>query len=846
MIHAPANRLADEPSGKNMGLTKSTGGTDKKPLGGRGVRGYWLIGVLGLLLLTLMAAAAIYFQSEAASTSRMKRQTQAAAQAVANHVEVLNQQRREMIKELALQPQLASLFETGDVSALRDEQDRLTRLVPGAQQIRLLPAGTSEPDTELTPNMSYASLQMLRQAETRDGALPAEAHQFNTVHQHIAIAAGIRTAPNEPALGVLHAAFPLAGLQQLLDSVDDYAGRVEMQQIIPNKAPFVIASKGPVVQGGLPDRVLPIQDSLWQLAYWGGTSVSLNVMDILMLTGPGLLVFLLASALLYLLSQQMIKALKKDQHAILTLFEALTAGRPPKSPPANLGDLQPTFDVLEHQIKEFRTTQAGKAKGRAAVGITVDEQLPEVVDQSSVRLSDPVDISSTIFRAYDIRGVVGETLTEEVVARLGQGIGSEVFDRGYQSVLVARDARNSSDSLQSALIQGLKASGRDVIDIGLVPTPMLNYAIHEHNIECGVIITGSHNPPQYNGLKVVIGGESPSREGIQELRRRIDASQLLQGEGSFDSMDVVSEYIERIASDIRLGQPLKVVIDCGNAAASVVAPELYRQLGCEVIELFCTVDGNFPNHHPDPGDPKNMQALQQAVVEHQAALGLAFDGDGDRLGVVDSSGKLIWPDRLLMYLATDVLSREPGGDIIYDVKCSRHLANIILSNGGRPLMWKSGHSSLKSKMKETHALLAGEFSGHIMFSERWYGFDDGLYAGARLLEILSLDYRTSAEVFAELPEGLATPEYALRLEEGKAQEVMKAVDQLPDLPGARLVKIDGLRAEFEQGWGLIRASNTTPALLFRFESDSEEGLAQVQSIFRDLLADVAPDLTAPF
>ncbi|MGD9164617.1 MAG: phosphomannomutase/phosphoglucomutase [Chromatiales bacterium] len=461
-------------------------------------------------------------------------------------------------------------------------------------------------------------------------------------------------------------------------------------------------------------------------------------------------------------------------------------------------------------------------------------------------LSEPVDLDSSIFRAYDIRGVVGKTLTEAVVSTLGQGIGSEIFERGFQSVLVARDARNSSDSLQSALIQGLMASGRDVIDVGLVPTPLLNFAVQELNVECGVIVTGSHNPPDYNGLKLVVGGESPSSEEIQDLRRRIDARQLLQGEGSFDSREIIEDYIERIVSDIRLGQPLKVVIDSGNGAASVVAPELYRQLGCEVVELYCTVDGNFPNHHPDPGDPKNMRALQQAVVEHQAALGLAFDGDGDRLGVVDSSGKLIWPDRLLMFLAMDVLTREPGGDIIYDVKCSRHLANVILSNGGRPLMWKTGHSNLKSKLQETHALLAGEFSGHIMFAERWYGFDDGLYAGARLLEILSLDYRSSAEVFAELPDALSTPEMMLRLEEGRAQAVMKAIEQLPDLPGARVLKIDGLRAEFEQGWGLVRASNTTPALQFRFESDSKEGLAQVQSTFRDILAKVAPDLKAPF
>jgi phosphomannomutase / phosphoglucomutase len=837
-----------------MGLTKSSGDKERGASQGRSIRGYWAVGVIGLMLMTAVAWTALFFQSQNVTGTQLKRQTQAAAQAIAASLEVLNQQRRELIEGLSKQARLVEIFKQGDPAAIQSEQERLKQLIPDAWQVRLLPLGFSEPDTSSMPNMGYASLQMMRKAESRKGVLPSEIHQFGTKHQHIAIAAGVRDPVQDTVLGVIHVAFPSLELQQLLDRVDDYAGRVELHQIVPNATPFVIASKGAqVVEGSQPDGVLTVDGSIWQLAYWGGAGSDLDIKDLALLFAPGVLLFLLSAAMLFALAQQMGKALKKDQTTILTLFEALTSGRPPKCPPAAVGDLQPTLDVLEHQIKEYRSHQAEKFKSKpaslesAGAGIMVDEEQSDSVSRRTpVSLGEPVDISPSIFRAYDIRGVVGETLTEEVVALLAQGIGSEMFERGYQSVLVARDARTSSDGLQSALIQGLKASGRDVIDIGMVPTPLLNYAVHELNIECGVMITGSHNPPQYNGLKLVIGGDSPTTEGIQDLRRRIDARQLLQGEGSFDSQEIVTDYIERIVSDVRLGQPLKVVIDCGNAAASVVAPELYRQLGCEVIELYCTVDGSFPNHHPDPGDPKNMQALQQAVVEHQAALGLAFDGDGDRLGVVDSSGKLIWPDRLLMYLAIDVLTREPGGDIIYDVKCSRHLANIILSNGGRPLMWKSGHSNLKSKMKETHALLAGEFSGHIMFSERWYGFDDGLYTGARLLEILSLDYRTSAEVFAELPEGLSTPEYILPLDEGRAQEVMKLIDQQPDLPNARLVKIDGLRAEFEHGWGLIRASNTTPALLFRFEADTEDGLAQVQSIFRDLLAKVAPDLTVPF
>ncbi|MET0001453.1 MAG: phosphomannomutase/phosphoglucomutase, partial [Candidatus Thiodiazotropha lotti] len=684
--------------------------------------------------------------------------------------------------------------------------------------------------------------------------MAAELHQFGTPHQHIAVASSVRDQAGE-IKGVLHVAYPTQEIQSLLDSLGNLNGRIEWQQVIPGKPPLMLAAKGGTpTSKSQPDGVVSIAGSIWQIAYWGSVGTVLDPVALGIQAAPAAILFLLAAVLLMMLSQRMTKALKTDQTSILSLVEALVVGRPPKSQSALLNDLQPTFDVMEHQIREYRSNQAGKGatrtattSGQAEMGISVEEGLPAVeTAPEATALAPKVDISATIFRAYDIRGVVGETFSEDVVARLGQGFGSEVFERGHTAVVVGRDARNSSERLQSALIQGLQSSGRDVIDLGLVPTPLLHFAVNELDAECGAMVTGSHNPSQYNGLKMIISGESPSTEAIQGLRRRIDADQLLVGEGSFDSRDIIEDYIERVVSDVRMGQALKVVVDCGNGAASVVAPELYRQLGCEVVELYCDIDGDFPNHHPDPGDPNNMADLQKAVVDHQAALGLAFDGDGDRIGLVDSSGKIIWPDRLLMYLAIDVLTREPGGDIIYDVKCTRHLANVVLSNGGRPLMWKSGHSMLKHKMKETHALLAGEYSGHIIFSERWYGFDDGIYTGARLLEILSLDYRTSAEVFAELPESLSTPEYVVRLEEGHAETVMEALDLLPDIPNARMVKIDGLRAEFEQGWGLVRASNTSPALLFRFEAESEAELDEVKGVFRELVNKVDPQLELPF
>jgi phosphomannomutase / phosphoglucomutase len=836
-----------------MGFSKKNGDQAAKRGSGRSIRSYWMIGVFGLLLLVATSWVAVFFAAQTEKQVQQQQQSKIAASLLAESFNALIQQQINLISSVAGQVTVNGVFSEDDPQALVAEQARLAALVPDALLVRLLPVKLSAPDTSHSPNMGFASLQLLRRAENSDQP-QAELHQFGTTEQHIAIASAVRS-PSGQVEGVIHAAFATQMLQKLLDSIGGGIGHIEWQQVISDKPPLVIAGKGPkAASDSQPDGVIPISNSIWQIAYWGSTESSIDPLQLAVQVAPSLLVFLFGGLLMLRLAAQMSKALKKDQHSILSLVEVLVTGRPPKKQLAHLADLQPTLDVMVHQIKEFRLLRAEKSKASQALsdddeigGITVEEAVPNIPEQSNlVALGNSVDISPSIFRAYDIRGVVGETLTEEVVALLGQGIGSEIYEQGHNAVVVGRDSRNSSESFQGALIQGLMDSGRDVIDLGLVPTPLVHYAAHELNSGCGVMITGSHNPPQYNGLKVIIGKDSPSRDAIQELRRRIDADQLLQAEGSFDSRDIIGDYIEQIVSDVRLGQTLKVVVDCGNGAASVVAPELYRQLGCEVVELYCTPDGDFPNHHPDPGNPKNMQDLQKAVVKHEAALGLAFDGDGDRLGVVDSSGKIIWPDRLLMYLAIDVLSREPGGDIIYDVKCSRNLANVVLSNGGRPLMWKSGHSMLKAKMKETHALLAGEFSGHIIFSERWYGFDDGIYAGARLLEILSLDYRSSAEIFAELPESLSTPEYVLRLEEGQAAKLMSSIEQLPDLPGARMVKIDGLRAEFEYGWGLVRASNTTPALLFRFEAETEEGLNQVQSIFHDMLSKIDPELKLPF
>lgn len=451
-----------------------------------------------------------------------------------------------------------------------------------------------------------------------------------------------------------------------------------------------------------------------------------------------------------------------------------------------------------------------------------------------------------IFKAYDIRGIVETVLTPEVVERIGHAIGSEARTRQLTAIAVGRDGRLSGPELIQALTNGIRKSGIDVIDVGMVATPVLYYAAHELCNYSGVMVTGSHNPPEYNGLKIVLGGETLAAEAIQSLRQRIEQNNLQHGEGNYRQHDIIPAYLQRIVGDVRLNRPIKIVVDSGNGVTGILAPELYRQLGCEVIELFCEVDGTFPNHHPDPSVPKNLQDVIRALATTDAEIGFAFDGDGDRLGVVTKDGSIIFPDRQLMLFAADVLSRNPGAQVIYDVKCTRTLAPWITQHGGKPVMWKTGHSFIKAKLKETGALLAGEMSGHIFFRERWYGFDDGLYAGARLLELLSKQADLNAALHA-LPDTINTPELQIRLQEGENHTLITQLQQAADFPEAdQVITIDGLRVEYKDGFGLIRASNTTPVAVLRFEADNQDALERIQQDFRRIILQTKPDANLPF
>jgi phosphomannomutase / phosphoglucomutase len=463
-------------------------------------------------------------------------------------------------------------------------------------------------------------------------------------------------------------------------------------------------------------------------------------------------------------------------------------------------------------------------------------------------------ISKSIFKAYDIRGVIGKTLDADAARSIGRAFGSEVRRQGGDAVVVARDGRLSGPELIQALSDGLRAAGVDVVNVGMVPTPVGYFAASvplqleggERRVDSCIVVTGSHNPPDYNGFKMVLRGAAIYGEQILALHQRIVDENFTDGSGTYTEYDIADAYLERIASDIKLARPIKIVVDTGNGVAGGLAPKLFRKLGCELVELFTEIDGNFPNHHPDPAHPENLQDVIRALKETDAEIGFAFDGDGDRLGVVTKDGQIIYPDRQLMLFAEEVLSRNPGAQIIYDVKCTRNLAKWVKDKGGEPLMWKTGHSLVKAKLRETGAPLAGEMSGHVFFKDRWYGFDDGLYTGARLLEILTRVADPSA-LLNSLPNSNSTPELQLKLEEGENFELIARLQQNAKFTGADdVLKIDGLRVEYPDGFGLARSSNTTPVVVMRFEADNDAALKRIQEDFRRVILAEKADAKLPF
>ncbi|NOZ36742.1 MAG: phosphomannomutase/phosphoglucomutase [Gammaproteobacteria bacterium] len=710
-------------------------------------------------------------------------------------------------------------------------------------------------------------------------------HVFGSSQQHIDVLQPVLSPTGDKVVGHIQLALDVNLIKRWLHN-DGLKNYLELTQPIAGKRGLLIGRAGDVAvknTGLMASAEVP--GTRWHMQVWTPLVVpSLFNLNLLLVV---LVAILLSAALIYLLRNSLSQAIQVDIENFMQMEAAFLRGIKQhdyslkmsefKSAAGRFDNLKQeqsldrerdddpdaisTSDISMHGSMDrvFMDTgimEVQEMESDAEFRQSMSQQMQQPVSRDRPDNSPQTDPPSepekpglppaSIFKAYDIRGIVGKTLTPQYAMLIGKALGSEAIGRGLGKIAFARDGRLSGPELGGALVRGLQAAGMDVLDIGMVPTPVLYYAAAELTEGTGVMLTGSHNPPDYNGVKMVLGGETLSGDTIQSLRERILSEDFTRGSGEYTTRIISNEYIQRITSDVKLRRKLKIVIDCGNGVAGAIAPKLFNSLGCEVIELYSEVDGHFPNHHPDPSKPENLQDLIKMVGAQNADLGLAFDGDGDRLGAVSSNGSIIWPDRLMMLFAADVLSRNRGAQIIYDIKCSSNLTKVIWEKGGEPLMWKTGHSLIKTKMQQSGALLAGEMSGHIFFKERWYGFDDGLYSGARLLEIIAADDRPAHEIFAALPDAVNTPELNLNMAEGEHFKFMDALLERADFANANVSMIDGIRVDYEDGWGLVRASNTTPCLVLRFEGKNEETLKRIEDEFRAVMLEIDPSLNLPF
>jgi phosphomannomutase/phosphoglucomutase len=757
------------------------------------------------------------------------------------------------VRALRESPEVREALVTGDPGRLETQEDALTAAHPSLVGAELVAPGRRSVDSNESPPVGFALLEMLQSAEAEGKEPPLEVHFLGEEYQHIALVQPVFGADGA-VVGYVRWAVRTDVFAKALRGARLGGGYATISQDIGKGMPLVLAEKGDSrMRKGVPDYSAKVPGTSWLVTFWSQreheSESSLDRQNLIMV-GAGAAVLILLVTLSVARRRKRTRprtaAAKRARTPTQTSVADNIKRRVEEAAQNGVDDgldlsLDPTAGIV---VEEEPDPEAEPEPTPRDVGENVDEE-------KKVQETKPMagaQIPETIFRAYDVRGIVGETLSKDIVYDIGRAIGSEACDRQQQTVVVGCDGRLSGPELLEALIEGLRATGRDVIDIGRVPTPVLYFATHYLNTGSGVILTGSHNPPEYNGLKIMLAGETLFGEHIRALRQRIVDADFTVGEGNLQSMDVVPEYIRRVTEDVpvALGNAFSVVVDCGNGVAGDVAPKLIRALGHDVVELYCDVDGNFPNHHPDPSQPENLRDLIAAVKEHEADIGFAFDGDGDRLGVVDATGKIVWPDLQMMLYSRDIMSRNPGAEIVFDVKCSSRLAKVIKKLGGKPVMWKTGHSFIKNKMKESGALLAGEMSGHIFFKERWYGFDDALYAAARMLELLLGFKQPPSKIFAKLPSGITTPELRLDMSEGEPPALMERLVQTAGFEDAKITTIDGLRVDYPNSWGLVRASNTTPALIFRFEADDQEAMDEIQASFRKLLLAEKSDLALPF
>jgi phosphomannomutase/phosphoglucomutase len=787
----------------------------------------------------------------------------------------------------AADPALIAAVQSGDSARLRNAEAGL-HYRDAVVDAFVTPLGQGEPTADRAAPFTFAALDLLRRSES--GSPPPLEAQRAGDRWLVYSAAAIRSPGSQQAAGTVLLAVDLQRALRGLPSLPPEAGELVFEQRFGDGPVQVLYKTG--TPGSARPYALDLGNPHWNARFTPGSAYDAPMPWVSI--ALALAALLIAAGAFWVAMLSVVRGLrgrlKSDAQQLNQLVEELSGGKAVKAFSLSLAELNGLAQALARFSLRDRQTNPGAPLAPESNGITT-RSAPAAnparstrqegarppfketdvfgvgildADQDFLRMEHPPAMNSiaqvppqvpaSIFRAYDIRGIVPDTLTAETAYWIGRAIGSQSLAQGEPHVSVGRDGRLSGPELVQQLIQGVADSGCQVTDVGMVPTGALYFAAAidldslDSEIKArpgsGVMLTGSHNPANYNGFKIIIAGDTLANEQIQKLYERIRDNDLASGQGSIKKVDILKSYNAYIQKDIAVPRRLKVVVDCGNGVGGVIAPQLIEQLNCEVIPLFCEVDGNFPNHHPDPGKLENLEDLIAKVKETGADLGLAFDGDADRVGVVTNEGNVVFPDRLLMLFAQDVLSRNPGADIIYDVKCSRNLKKLIEDHKGRPVMYKTGHSLIKKKMKETGALLAGEMSGHVFFKERWFGFDDGIYGAA--LEILSQKSETAEAVFAKFPNDVSTPEINIKVTEETKFSIIEALVSDAQWGDASLNKIDGVRVDYRNGWGLVRASNTTPVLVLRFEAEDDAELERIKAVFRDQLKRVAPDLTIPF
>ncbi|MDT8319937.1 MAG: phosphomannomutase/phosphoglucomutase [Xanthomonadales bacterium] len=789
----------------------------------------YTLGIFGLLLIALVIGLLYSDMRGKAAVAESQAETQEILDQLAQPVQSL----RRTLTDDRVQALASRALDNPDT--LLDLAAYLSGRIPQISEVRVIPADVLAVDpAALGPN-GFAMLDMAISALGKNTALL----QFHGSAQPPRLADAQAVNANGELRGVV---VVLVDPDYLLDGFSpefSALGYVRLAQFNGLQPPNLLAEFGdPLQLGDLPDRIA-IPGTMLRLEYPLRLHVAL-------LQGSTLILLLVAGALCIVGAATLQRsnriwaaqapAAERDGPELVLPRES----QPPRVPAASSPTVAAPSTVADENEPEGEV-----------------ERLPEpppmqlhydLSARRKVRESDhePVELSAAIFRAYDIRGVIDKTLDSGIAKQVGQVVGTLALEKDAGPVVVARDGRLSGPYLQDGMVEGILSTGCDVLDIGAVPTGVLYYAAHEKAAGSGVMITGSHNPPDYNGFKIMIGGDTLHGKAIKDIHRRIEAGEVRTGEGELEQRDVVADYIQRIADDIQVERPLRVVIDCGNGIGGICAADTLRAIGVEVLPLFDEVDGTFPNHHPDPSEPENLKDLIESVRLMDADLGLALDGDADRLGVVTLAGNIIYPDRVMMLLAMDVLDRNPGATIIYDVKCTGHLPKVIEEAGGKPVMYKTGHSLIKAYMKELGAPFAGEMSGHFFFAERWYGVDDGIYAAARLLEILGSTETPPEAILNALPTSYSTPELKVQMQEGENHAFIEDFKAAAHFEAAKISTIDGLRADFADGWGLVRASNTTPILVLRFDAETEEALSRIKESFRAVMLQVKQDLDLPF